>query len=222
MSQIVTVGFIAEGTTDVRFLGGIIRRTFDALTWECGQATEVYLSTALAVPKQGLTFSDYVLEAAKVAEADKLMVLCVHTDADDATDTAALIHRIGPAFTKVQASADAVCEHLGAIVPVRMIEAWMLADIDALKTEIGTDKTDAQLGLTRPPESIADPKEIIREAIRLAFDHRSRRSRNQVSIGELYEPMGVTADLSKLASLPSYQKFQQAVRDAFRRLGYLH
>lgn len=222
MSQIVTVGFVTEGTTDVRFLGSVIRRTFDELTWECGQATEVYLSTALDVPKQGLTFSDYVLAAAKVAEVDKLMVLCVHTDADDVTDTTALIHRIGPAFTKVQTSADAVCENLVAIVPVQMIEAWMLADIDALKTEIGTDKTDAQLGLTRLPESIADPKETINEAIRLAFDHRSRRSRNQVSIGELYEPMGVTADLAKLSTLPSYQRFREAVRDAFRRLNYLH
>lgn len=222
MSQVLTVGFITEGTTDVRFLSGIIRRTFDDLTWECEQATEVFLSTPLAVPKQGLTFAEYVLKAATLAEADKLMVLCVHTDADGPTDVKTVTNKIDPAFAEVQATLNGVCKNLVAIVPVRMTEAWMLADKDALKGEIGTIKTNVQLGLTRLPESIANPKETINETIRLAFDHRSERSRNQVNIGDLYEPMGVTADLAKLSTLPSYQKFREAVRDAFRRLNYLH
>ncbi|QKZ12964.1 DUF4276 family protein [Spirosoma sp. KUDC1026] len=222
MSQVITVGFITEGTTDVRFLNSIIRRTFDDLTWECQQAIDVYPPTALTISKIGLTFSEYVLEAARAAEDDKLMVLCVHTDADDESDTNTFAHRISPAFADVETCTDAVCKNLVAIVPVRMTEAWMLADKEALKAEIGTDKTDAQLGLIRPPESIADPKETIKDAIRLAFDHRSRRSRNQASISDLYEPLGATVRLERLALLPSYQKFQEAVREAFRRLNYLH
>ncbi|GAB4010965.1 hypothetical protein GCM10028808_23250 [Spirosoma migulaei] len=223
MSQIVTVGFITEGTTDVRFLSGIIRRTFEDLTWECQQAIEVYPPMALAVSKLGLTFSDYVLEAAKSAETDKLMVLCVHTDADDDRDTETFNNRIAPAFVYTRLKlAPQINPNMVAIVPVRMTEAWMLADKDALKAEIGTDKTDAQLGLIRSPESVADPKETIKEAIRLAFDHRARRSRNQVSISDLYEPLGAMVSLERLALLPSYQKFKEAVREAFRQLNYLH
>ena len=221
MSQVITVGFITEGTTDVRFLSGIIRRTFEDLTWECQQAIEIFPPAHVNVSKQGLTFADYVLEAAKVAEAGKLMVLCVHTDADDETDTDTLINRINPAFAGVQTTPRAVCKNLVAIVPVRMTEAWMLADKDALKAEIGTQKTDGQLGLTRSPESVTDPKKIIKDVVRLAFDHRSRRSRNQVAISELYEPLGEMVNLAQLSFLPSYQKFKEAAREAFRQLNFL-
>lgn len=223
MSQIITVGFITEGTTDIRFLSGIIRRTFDEVAWECQQEIEVYPPMPLDVSKQGLTFSDYVLEAARSAEADRLMVLCVHADADDDSDTKTVNNLIAPAFlyTRLRLSPH-INPNMVAIIPVRMTEAWMLVDKDALKEEIGTDKTDAQLGLTRLPESIANPKETIKEAIRLAFDHRPRRSRNQVSVSELYEPLGAIVSLERLALLPSYQKFREAVREAFRQLNYLH
>ena len=39
------------------------------------------------------------------------------------------------------------------IVPIQMTESWMLAEKELLKKEIGTDKTDIELGIHRDPES---------------------------------------------------------------------
>ncbi len=150
------------------------------------------------------------------------MVLCVHVDADADADTIAYQTRIGPAFDAVAKQEETLCKNLVAIVPVHMTEAWMLADKELLKQEIRTTKSDQELGLARRPETIADPKETIKTAIRIAFEDAPRRKRNRITISDLYQPIGQQVSLEKLASLPSYVKFRDAVREVFVKLNYLH
>ena len=221
MSNIITVGFVTEGPTDVRFLSNIIRRTFETVAFECATDIDVTAVGPIDVPKTNI--NDYVLTATQKAHDTGMMVVCVHADADDDTDVDALTHRINPAFMAAKLTlAPQINPNLVAVVPVRMTEAWMLADKPALKRQIDTTLSDADLDINRLPERIADPKACIKEAIRLSLAHRTKRHRHGLSINDLYEPMGVNTDLAQLASLPSYQKFQEAVRDAFRRLNYLH
>lgn len=150
------------------------------------------------------------------------MVLCVHSDADATTDTATFNHKIKPAFDRVtQEHKQALCKNLVPIVPVQMIEAWLLADIPLFKAEIGTTKNDEELGLHKPPERYTDPKQVIQMAIRIACQALTKRRRRDVTIGELYQPIGRKIDLSKLETLPSYRKFKAAVREAFKALNYL-
>ncbi|MCO6491039.1 MAG: hypothetical protein J5I98_21660 [Phaeodactylibacter sp.] len=42
MSNIVTIGFVTEGTTDVRFLENIIKRAFEEIAFDCSGEIEVY------------------------------------------------------------------------------------------------------------------------------------------------------------------------------------
>jgi hypothetical protein len=218
--NIVTIGFYTEGTTDDRFLHSIIKRTFDAVALEC--ATEIEVYEPVILPGIIGTFTETAVALSQKAFTEGLLVLCIHTDADASNDHEAFQHKITPAFTAIQTVQPAGCTILVAIVPVRMSEAWILADKALLKEEIGTNSNDRDLGLDRHPEAYADPKAAIEEAIRRAFEHRSRRQRQQVTIGELYLPLGQKLELDRLATLPSYQKFREGVRQAFRNLNYLH
>ena len=98
----------------------------------------------------------------------------------------------------------------------------MLADKALLKQEIGTNKSDIELGINRHPETVSDPKEVISNAIRIAREELTQKRRRQLTITELYLPLGQSVDLSKLENLTSYQDFKKNIREAFVQLNLLH
>jgi hypothetical protein len=220
MSNFITIGFITEGTTDVRFLGQIIRRTFEEVAFDCQGEIEVYEPQHIESKGE---FVPEVLRTAKEAHKIGMKVLCIHTDADARNDSHIFQHKINPAFENVYNVEDEnLCKNLVAVIPVQMTEAWMLADTDVLKNEIDTDLLDTDLEIQRNPESYADPKENIENAIRIARKHLTQRRRYDFGISELYQIVGQKTDLKKLSKLPSYQKFKAAVVESFKKLGYLH
>ena len=158
----VFIGFTTEGTTDVRFLRKIIERSFEEIAYECQGDVEPVV-WPLEVKKTDLSFSEYALKAAQQGvEEIGMMILCIHSDADDATNQNVLDNKIAPARELIKAqSDDTTCKILVPAIPVQMMESWMLADKDLLKNEIGTTKTDNELGINRSPESITDPKAVI-------------------------------------------------------------
>ena len=164
-----------------------------------------------------------VEKCARQAEKNGIMVLCVHTDADSKTDENTFDNKINPAFTAIgDLSYRSLCNNLVAIVPVQMTEAWMLADRKLLKEEVGTSKSDMELGIDKEPEDYSNPKHIIENAIRKARQDLTRRRRRNLTISELYSPIGQKVALKSLEKLPSFQKFKKAVRGAFVKLNYLH
>lgn len=219
MGKQIIIGFTAEGATDVRFLESIIQRSFEYVAFECNEQIEVF--PVQYIEKQPGDFVEAVKKCAQHAEKQGIMVLCVHTDADDTTDANTFNHKINPAFTAVHNMNDDLCKNLVAIVPVQMTEAWMLSDKDLLKSEIGTDKSDEDLGIDKFPEVYSNPKQILEAAIRLARQDLTKRRRRELTIAELYSPIGHKIALITLENLPSYQKFKEAVRGAFRILNYL-
>ena len=221
MSKQIIIGFTTEGPTDVRFLESIIQRSFEAVAFECDGQVEIL--PVQRIEKQGGGFVNAVKSYAQQAERRGIMVLCVHTDADDTTDTDTFNYKINPAFAAVDnAQMEHLCKNLVAIVPVQMTEAWMLSDKELLKAEIGTRKSNEDLGINRPPEVYANPKQAIESAIRIVRQDLTKRRRRDLTIAELYSPIGQKITLNTLEGLPSYQKFKGAVRDAFRKLNYLH
>jgi len=221
MSNQLTIGFVTEGVTDVRFLGSIIQRTFEAIAFEC--VGQIEILPVQHIEKQSGEFIEAMATYAKLADNRGIMVLCVHTDADDSTDTHTFNYKIEPAFNSIEETLDeALCKNLVAIVPVQMVEAWMLSDIELLKSEIGSTVSDQQLGLHRKPEGIADPKAVIENAIRVARQNLTKRRRHDLVIGELYLPIGQKISLSALEKRPSYRKFRDAVQEAFKKLNYLY
>ena len=155
MSNILTVGLFCEGTTDERFLLSVISRTFEEVALECSAQLEIYDPVPIVVDGDG--FMVEVVAAATAAHEQGIMVLCVHTDADAPTDRDAFQFKINPAF--VAATGPGRCKVLITLVPVRMTEAWMLADPELLQDEIGLPS--GTVFSTQRPEAIANPKETI-------------------------------------------------------------
>ena len=215
----VFIGFTTEGTTDVRFLRKIIERSFEEIAYECQGDVEPVV-WPLEVKKTDLSFSEYALKAAQQGvEEIGMMILCIHSDADDATNQNVLDNKIAPARELIKAqSDDTTCKILVPAIPVQMMESWMLADKDLLKNEIGTTKTDNELGINRSPESITNPKAVIEEAIRIARQEITRRRRKELRISDLYLPVGQKVSIDKLKELPSYRRFQEDIRQAYREL----
>jgi len=220
MSRQVIIGFTTEGQTDTRFLESIIHRSFEDVAFECSGQVEVL--PIQYIERQKGSFVAVVTDYAQHAEKLGMMVLCVHADADAKSDIDTFNNKIIPAFIAVRNEhGKTVCKNLVAIVPVQMTEAWMLSDKDLLRSEIGTGKSDVELGIHKSPEGYADPKQAIEAAIRVAGQDFTKRRRHKLTIAELYLPLGQKISLAKLEILPSYPKFKEAVQVAFKKLGYL-
>jgi hypothetical protein len=219
MSNIVTVGYTAEGPTDQRFLEAIINTTVEEIAFACDGLIQVFDPVFYVFPKTG--FVNGLLSVAKEAHNNGIHILCVHTDADDLRDIAVFNNKVNPALKAINEAGNEICNNIVPIVPIRMSEAWMLADKELLKSEIGTTLSDNELYINRDPETIADPKSTIINAIRIAQSDLSKK-RDMVTIGELYMSMGQKIKTEDLERLSSYRKFKAAMKESFIRLNYLH
>ncbi len=216
-------GLFAEGTTDIRFLENIVQNTLEKVAFECEGQIEVVLQT-IEIDKTNLSFVEQVKAASRKGVEDfGMMLLCVHRDADNPSIGNAYKNSIEPARQTLQNLPESeYCRVMVAIVPVQETEAWMLVDKVLLKKQIGTNKKDVELGIHRNPEDIANPKEVIIEAIRIARQGLTKKRRRNLSISNLYLPLGQGMNMQKLEKLPSYKLFEENVRNAFRALNLLH
>lgn len=224
MTKQIFAGLFTEGTTDVRFLESIVRKTLEDVAFECQGQIETEVKT-IEINKTGLGFVEQVLLASKKGIDDYgIMVLCVHTDSDDDTDIRAMESKIIPTLKSLKEQDETwFCRILVSVIPVYMTEAWMLADKELLKSEIGTELSNFDLGIHPIPESIANPKETITNAIRIVQSDLTKRKRNRgLDISELYQIIGQKLELSQLENLESYRKFKDSLKSAFKELGFLH
>lgn len=222
MARQIFVGMVTEGPTDIRFLQSVVARTFQYIVYNEGTYDVDLQFYPVNVSKIGLDFPNLAKEAWKRGTADfGMTVLAIHTDADRETYEIRRRQKIDPAKEALEALEVGCSRYLTPIIPVRMIEAWMLADIRLLKEEMGTDKSDQELGIARNPETIADPKSVIEQAIRIATADKPKR-RQRLSISDLYFIIGDKIKLSELERLDSYRKFQDEVRETLRKLNCIH
>ena len=220
MSNILTIAYSVEGNTDKRFLENIIQRTFEEVAFECDGDIDVYPIVHIPGPKKN-TFVDNIVEIAVRSFDSGINVLCIHTDADDVNNTAALKHKIRPAFDAVTNLKIDACKNLVALIPIQMSEAWMLADKELFKEEIEATQTNAELGIAKSPEKITDPKKVIEDALRIAQKEKPKK-RQKNDISTLYQPLGQKIAIKELEHLDSYNEFRANVVEAFRTLNYLH
>ena len=217
----IFIGLATEGTTDIQFFESIVRRTFQEVALrECRPDIDIDIRR-LNTKKTGRSFVEYVKQASYNGVKDfGMMVLAIHADADRETYEGRRRYNIDPAQEELDKQGDDYCKILTPVIPVRMMEAWMLADKDLLKSEIGTTKSDNDLRINRDPESIADPKAVIEEAIRIAQSDLPKR-RQRLTISDLYAIIGDKIGLDRLSLLNSYQRFQEEVRNTYRTLNYM-
>lgn len=214
------IGLYIEGTTDVRFLESVVRRTYEDIAFDGRGDIDIDVCV-LKIDKKGLGFVDQIQKVAiHGLHSSGIRILCIHTDADASSDLQAFARKIDPALKALrQLEESEACRVCSFIVPVYMTESWMLGDKELLKKQIGTDLSDAELGITDRPEEIQRPKTIIEEAIRIARQGTRQRLRNKLSISDLYLPVGQQIEIEKLENIPSFVKFKLSAIESLRNLG---
>lgn len=220
MGNIITIAYTTEGSTDKRFLESVIRKTFEEVALKCEGSIEVYDPVYIELAKSGTFIHDMELllkDAFKIGSN----VVCFHADADNKNDHDVFQYKIEPLNSLLEKLGNDTCKNIVSIVPIRMSEAWMLADKKLLKEEIGTTISDIELNINKQPEAVADPKEVIIEALRIAQDHLPKR-RNRITISELYQPIGQSISITELDKLSSFRKFKSSVENAFIKLNFLY
>lgn len=219
----LAIGLNAEGVTDYRFVKDIIYRTFEhIIAYECERDIEILDVFNISVDKT--TFVETALLAStKGMNELGISVLCVHADADADSMDAVMKNKFIPLFERLNEMSDEeCCKIIIPVIPVKMIESWMMADKELLKRNIDARQiSDGELGLDKKPETYNDPKEVINKAIVIASQNQRKRMR-KLNIASLYEEMGVQMSLEALKQLPSYLAFMDNVRQALRNLNYMH
>lgn len=221
------VCFTAEGSTDNLFLPEIIKKTVEKLLYE-EAVKDIDLEDIgiLKTSKTDKSFKEYVQEAAVDAIKNGFQLMIVHTDSDKDTYEERIEHKFNPVLLAINSSEDSNLKEYGEyivpIIPIKMIEAWLLADKELLKDEIGTHLSDAELHIEGNPESMADPKQRIIDAIRIAEKASTHRRKILINdIEELYEIIGAKLNISNLEVLYSYRKFVENLRKGLQKLGYI-
>ena len=216
------IGLIAEGTTDIRFLKSVIEKSIQELSWQCDNQVEIFPVREIVAEGDG--FVEKMLAASKCARQNYgISALCIHADSDARTIDSVMLNKFDPFISALKSMPEEeYCKHIIPTIPIQMIESWMLADKELLKRLINAkDISDADLGLDRAPESYADPKSAIENAIRRAMAEQPKKKRNQIGIADLYEILGNRLSLERLRTIPSFAKFEENVIIVFKNMGLM-
>lgn len=100
------------------------------------------------------------------------------------------------------------------VVPVRMMEAWLLIDESAIRSAAGNPNGTENLSLPdiRRLEDIPNPKRVLHDALTTASGLNARR-RSRLSVPErVHRIPNYIDDFSRLNVLPAFQTLQEDIR----------
>lgn len=141
-------------------------------------------------------------------------LLFVHRDAEK--DAPELRHR------EIRSAASKLLPQV-AIVPIRMTEAWLLHNKEALCYAAGRPNFAEKL--TLPParqwESLPDPKDTLRSALRQASGATGRRARELNEGSATHHLAERIADWSPLRQLSAFQRLEADLRETLKTLDAL-
>jgi hypothetical protein len=108
-----------------------------------------------------------------------------------------------------------------SVVPVRMTEAWLLFDVPAIRRAAGNPNgTDSLRIPVRDAESVADPKGLLKESIRIASGLSGRRFGRFNLSSAVYRAVEYIDDFTPLRTLPSFRKLEADLANAVRDHGW--
>ena len=106
------------------------------------------------------------------------------------------------------------------VVPVRMMEAWLLRDETAIRTAANNSNGRMRLRLprVREIERLADPKDVLCRTLIAASGLPTRRLRSLNPRKLIYRVAQLIGDFSSLDELPAFARFAQELRVALQGL----
>jgi hypothetical protein len=215
MSALV-MAFCGEGSTDYRFLTRIIERTAGALR----PNVEIYPMTPIAkADLEADSEEEIILKAA--GEAQGMHLLVYHLDADGPAERVpeSRANRFEPGLQLIKAAGDMVCPDVVPVIPVHTLEAWLLADPEALAKAVGTPVKPDELGLPSHPhqvEAVPKPKAALQQALDKAC--ASRSNRRHAGSDRYFATLAETISLERLDKVPAYAQFKRELAEALQRL----
>jgi hypothetical protein len=222
------IALSVEGISDTRFLVPLVRRL----------VIDIFLAHNESVPQPDIELIDVPKDPDRVLHAALLAthhdILIVHADCDTRSLLETRQQLFEPGKDKVEALRPVSTQplpELVALLPKHEIEAWILADtevfLNVLLKESGTSKNKQELKLPAhitEAETMASPKERLKEIVRLSVEHSPRRKRDKLkSVVEqvLYIEIADYVRLTVLEQLESYRIFKEELTDALRKLNYI-
>jgi Domain of unknown function (DUF4276) len=216
----IALGLYAEGPTDHTFLQRVLYKSTLETAVRMSDKS-VMLAESFVRPKRLSKFkdrADRVLDLfSEPLRQGAISLLFIH--ADGGTDhSAADSERIAPAITRLKVSLDDSSFGCVGVIPVRETEAWALADVDALREELGTRLSAEELQLPVRPadvERLLDPKQTLRNAQALASpSRRGRRTRFEA----IPAGLGDRVNHHCLRQVPAFARFEAELEATLRSL----
>lgn len=212
----------AEGSSDYDFFPPLLIRMCEQICIQGGKGEPVEIGPLVNLigsrTRRDGTLAQRIEDAA-LASADSWTLLFVHTDGAGDPDRA-IEERVTPAKTRLLESLGER-HQLVPVVPVRELEAWILADGDALRASFGTTLSDDELGIPKrrkDVEKVADPKVMLEHALAATNPPRNVK---RAGPPMYYASIGQLASLSALRQVPSFERTWLALMDALRALAII-
>lgn len=100
------------------------------------------------------------------------------------------------------------------VVPVRMMEAWLLFDEQALRQAAGRPSGRLPLGLPRLQrlEEVIDPKDKLHRLLIEASGATGRRRKKFPTVERVHRLASLIEDYSPLRALPAFRELEQDLR----------
>ncbi|MBL8133501.1 MAG: DUF4276 family protein [Anaerolineae bacterium] len=204
-------GLFGEGPTERDFLLPLLRRTFVELL----PGVDIYSEAVL--PERGAdTFLDPVVSVGRQVRGFHLLIY--HLDADAPSPDTIRARKFDPSVKAVEDARRQGAALIDVSIPVRMTEAWVLADFEAFRRAVGTKQSRDEAGFPQRPdevEKIQDPKPVFEAAL------RNSRPRHSPLPRDVFPLLAEEINLDRLRVVPAYRQFLREARNVLRSLHFL-
>jgi hypothetical protein len=216
MARDLYIGWAAlyEGRSDMSYFNVIIPRIIEDLIYRLGKRHVTIPDVPALLLNRG-SVNDVAKQLCE--SGDAFVIAFIHADTGGRAIEKSLERRgagVGP-------MAHAMCEwpikRCILIAPRHEMEAWAIADADAVCDALGYRASPAELGLPSSPEKaerIVDPKAVLEAAIAQARGRRARTLPDQ-----LFPSIAQRQSLSALRKASSFKSFEAQVQTGLASIG---
>lgn len=205
-------GIFAEGPSDYRFLFGLLDRLLETIATEAlqGRRFESARPVGIDAPAGARKKRrEERIAAAIDVSWNECTLFVVH--GDGAGDPEGARHGlIDPGLALARARHPDLAA--AACVPVREMEAWMLADAGAFSRIFRTDRAP---DLPRDPESELEPKRVLADVL------RGMGAQLESGAGRYHDELGREVHPAQLRRLPAFRRFEGELRTAVEAVAHL-
>lgn len=203
---------VREGPSDDWFLPIVLQRALQDICRDrfpsCGEMQEIR-----SLSDAGNQHPESVL-AAVAEEMGTFDVVLYHHDGAPQSKSGHVIERMRDAWRSA-----GFREPMVAVVPMRETEAWLLADVEAIRKTLRVRKLP-ELGFDPARvHSVLDPKREFEAIVRQVA---GRKATTEHGIRDYVIRMGATVQIDVLRKVPAFEQWWDDMIDALERLGYQH